>query len=139
MRSTGTRRISRGNRRGSMLVIVMVLLLVVAGVVGALVQVLHVERRQIRSHDARLQAAWLAEAGLERAAGRLRSAADYEGETWTVPAGSFGGAHGGSVEIRVEPVAASPQLRRISVTADYPADPERRKRKSRERTVQVTD
>jgi Tfp pilus assembly protein PilX len=139
MSSTGTRRISHRHRRGSMLVIVMVLLLVVAGVVGALVQVLHVERQQIRSHDARLQTAWLAEAGLERAAARLRDAAGYEGETWTVPASSLGGTHGGRVEIRVERVAASPQLRRISVTADYPADPERRKRRSRESIVEIAD
>lgn len=102
--------------------IVVLLLVVVMGIAGALLQSLVREQRQLRSVGRQHQAAWLAEAGVERAVARLRAAPAYTGETWDVPAATLDGDRGGRVEIRVQPLAGQPR-RRIQVTADFPNDP----------------
>jgi hypothetical protein len=79
-----------------------------------------------------VQAQWLAEAGLERAAARLAGQPGYSGETWTIPAGQLGGNVGAVVRIRVESVARPPARRRVAVEADYPDDPLHRSRCTKE-------
>ena len=96
------------------------------------------EHRQLRDHDDRLQAMWLAESGLQRASVRLAGSADYTGETWVVSAESLGGDRDGRVEICVEPVADEPNARRVHVTADYPAESEYRKRHSKHIQLSLT-
>jgi Tfp pilus assembly protein PilX len=103
----------------------MVALLVVTLVAGALVRSLIAAHRQSRQYADELQAQWLAEAGLARAAARLRADANYQGEVWTVPLGANGdntnAAESGQVTIAV---AAATQ--RITVEAIYPTDEHRR-------------
>ena len=70
-----------------------------------------------------LQAQWLAEAGVERAAARLSADANYRGETWTISAKELAGANDGAVRINVEKDAGRANRRRVSVEADYPDDP----------------
>ena len=56
-------------------------------VAGALVRSLITAHRQSHRYADELQAQWLAEAGLARAAAKLRDDANYQGEVWTVPLG----------------------------------------------------
>ena len=84
-----------------------------------------------------LQAEWLAESGLERAAVRLAEAPDYRGETWQVPAADLGGPWSGTVTIAVEPVAAQPARRTVRVQADYPDGVEPRARRRKHATVEL--
>ncbi len=80
------------------------------------------------------RALWLADAGLRRAAARLRSKqVDYRGEDWHLDAEMIGGNHDGEVAIRIESVDVSADENnqglpedtmrafRIVATADYPA------------------
>jgi hypothetical protein len=113
-------------------VVVLILLFAVVAIAGSLVYVLLAEHRQLRGHDDRLQAMWLAESGVERASAQLAVSMDYEGETWLVPAAEIGGAQTGRIEIRVERVVDEPEMRRVHVTADYPADSVHRKRYSKQ-------
>ena len=84
----------------------LVTLLVVTSLMGSLIRSLLVEMRQSRHEAADLQAQWLAEAALDRAATRLQSQADYAGETWNVefsPTVANSGGSSGVVEIHIEP------------------------------------
>jgi hypothetical protein len=111
-----------------MTVIVCLVILTVLG--GSLLALARARRRQVRQDERRLQAAWLAEAGVERAAARLARSADYEGETWAVPGADLGGPRGAAVTIAVGPVAGRPGRRAVDVRADYPAGEDDRARRS---------
>ena len=104
-------------RRGSMLLIAMVCLLVMMTIFGALLQMAHASRLQVRRDVLRSQARWLAEAGASRAAAALRQNADYTGETWTVSAATLSDGDG-LVKILVKQEPAST----IVVSAEYPAE-----------------
>jgi Tfp pilus assembly protein PilX len=118
-------------RRGAVAVVVLVCLVLIALIGGTLLRTGLVQRRRLQMEEGKLQAEWLAESGLERAAARLAAAPDYRGETWRVPAADLGGRGPGTVTIAVEPVAAQPGRRTVRVQADYPdgAGPRARRRK----------
>jgi hypothetical protein len=127
----------RARRKGAVIIIVLFLLTIVGVVVGTLVHALLIEHRQLHVHHQQLQAAWLAESGLQRAVARLRTDGEFSGETWSLPAEALGSDADGSVEIRVAPVEGRPHWRRVAATADYPNDPQHRKRCSREVLVNL--
>jgi len=120
------------NRRGAVLIVVLVCL----AAAGALFAVLARQALQERRSTERLlwnaQAAWLAEAGAERAAARLAVDPAYAGETWNLSPADLAGADGGAVRIRVEKVAGNPNRRKVRVEADYPDDPTHRVREIKE-------
>lgn len=121
-------RTSKHGRRGGGLIVALVTLLVVTSLMGSLLRSLLLEMRQSRHEAADLQAHWLAEAALDRAAARLRSQSDYVGETWNAefsPTAANSGGSRGVVEIRIERGAAE-QPTRVSVDARYPDEPQRR-------------
>jgi hypothetical protein len=115
--------------------------MVCVGIAGAiLISVLRVAvaERKGQSTDARrVQAAWLAESALERAAAILATDPDYAGEVWKVSADTLGGTDGGQVTIEVEAVTDQPGRRRVRVRADYPDDPRLRVRWSKQLTIQT--
>jgi Tfp pilus assembly protein PilX len=115
-------------RPGAVTVAVLVCLVVAAMIGGALLRTGFVQRRRIQMEERRLQALWLAESGLERAAARLADAPDYRGETWEVPAADLGGPWAGTVTIAVETTNAPPSRRTVRVQADYPNGAEPRAR-----------
>ena len=119
-----TRLPTPSRRRGAALVLAMVVLLVVSLVSAALVQSQLSAHRQSRRYADELQAHWLAEAGLARAAARLRADATYAGETWPAPVTDGLAA---SVTIVVDS-----NQKKITVQAVYPADEHRRVLVSRE-------
>jgi len=115
-------------RRGGGLIVAMVTLLVVTSLMGSVIRSLLVEMRQGRQAAAELQAYWLAEAAIVRAAARLRSSSDYSGETWNVdlsPVTNTATSPIGVVEIHVER-GGEGQPTRVAVEARYPDDPRRR-------------
>jgi Tfp pilus assembly protein PilV len=109
-------------RRGTVLIVVIVSLVVVLATLMALVRLAGSHRGAIESQSLRLQARWLARSGAERAVARLAADAKYSGETWNVTAGDLGAADAARVEIRIEAVAGHPQRRAVRVQADFPAE-----------------
>ncbi|MDR3638654.1 MAG: hypothetical protein P4L84_32915 [Isosphaeraceae bacterium] len=119
------------SRRGAVIVPVLVCFVLIMLICAGLVQLLFTERGITRQEERRLQAEWLAEAGLERAAARLSRARGYTGESWEVPAQELGGQDAGQVVITVETPKDEPGHRRVIVRADYPLAAERRARRQR--------
>jgi len=129
---------ARSSRRGLTSVAVMVLLFVIALISASLVKLVGTYRERSRANERVMQAELLADAGLDRAFARLADQPDYAGERWEVPAEALGlpSAPDGAgpaavVTIRVE--RAEPGgARSVRVQADYPPDPPRRARSSRD-------
>jgi hypothetical protein len=77
---------------------------------------------QLRRIEWRCQADWLVEAGLERAAARLKADPSYDGETWLIPAEAMG-SRSAEVVITTLPIEdGEAEPIRVRVRADYPAD-----------------
>jgi type II secretory pathway component PulK len=123
------------NRRGSALLIALVCLIVITIVSGTLLRQGIQARGQLRAEERRLQARWLAESGLERAAARLADDAGYTGETWTISADALADPWPGQVTIAVAPVAGHPARRLVTVRADYPSGATLRARHSAQATI----
>jgi hypothetical protein len=104
---------------------------------GVLLKVTLSEQRQGRVAEWRLQAEWLAESGLERAAAQLAASSEFAGETWQLTADDLGADATGTVTIEVEAVDGRSDLRIVRVRADYLRDGERRARHSAEVKVQL--
>ena len=109
-------------RRGVFMVVVMICLLVGSLIVGALLKLALLQSRQLVQEQARVQAEWLADSGLARAASQLAGDSDYAGETWTIPAADLAGHDGARVDIRVEKDPQQPQNRTVKIEAVYPAE-----------------
>jgi hypothetical protein len=75
---------------------------------------------QVRA-DERVQAQWLAEAGVRRAAAQLSANADYDGEEWLIEAPDLDRPKSASVLITVES-GAEPNQFRLVARARYPHD-----------------
>jgi hypothetical protein len=94
--------------------------------------------RQLTYEQYRAQAAWLAEAGLQRAFGRLVLAPDYSGETWNIETDSFGGGDSAVVVIRVEEDKTRSPRRKIVVEALFPSAGPYQARLTRQATVNIS-
>jgi hypothetical protein len=102
------------HRRGAVLVMALACLVIVGVLQVLLVQAAVARRRLSQEQALRHQARWLAEAGIERAAARLATEADYRGETWQVPAEDLPAAGRSAAEpatIEIEVQLASPGKR----------------------------
>ncbi len=125
-------------RRGLTSVALLIALFLVGLIAAAILKVAVARRAEVAREERRLQAGWLAESGMGRAAARLAASAAYTGEVWEIPADEFGGRGAGTVTIRVEPIADRPARRRVSVQADYPSGSGSRARKSQETVMEIT-
>jgi Tfp pilus assembly protein PilX len=132
---TNLMRHKSSDRRGAALITAIVCLAVIAAICGSLIKVVHAQRLLTRTEERKLQAEWLAEAGLERAAAKLARSQDYSGEIWQVAATEFAGRGSGSVKITVEKIADQPAKRVVRVQADFPADSDDRARLSKQTVV----
>ncbi len=119
------------SRRGVALAMALLALTLIVMVFGVLLKRVGGERAILRVEERSIQAGWLAESGLERAAARLERDPDFEGETWTIAAEELGGNAGAEVRIEVERVDGRPRLRRVRVRSDHPPDASRRARRSK--------
>jgi hypothetical protein len=124
-------------RRGVAVVLVVVVLVLIAVLCGSLLRLAAARRAQARADERRLQAEWLADSGLERAAARLAEGGSYAGETWRVAPEELGGPAGGVVRIGVEAVAGRADRRRVRVRAEFPADSPRAARRSKEGIIEL--
>ena len=117
--------------RGAILVIIMVCLVIGTAILGSLAGMAFSGRQSLRAVGWQMQARWLAESGIERAAARLAADRHYSGEHWVVPAQELGGPEAAAVNIRLETPTNQPTVRRVHVEADYPDDPLHRCRQSK--------
>jgi Tfp pilus assembly protein PilX len=126
----------RTARRGAALMVALVTLLVVMLLTAAVLRSLIASHRQTRLNQYELQAQWLAEAGLARAAAQLANRPDYTGETWQATTSDSPSAETtGIVKIAIQPSNRAGE-RVVTVTAQYPDHPLRRATVVRERTIQ---
>jgi hypothetical protein len=132
MKSIRTPQSAIHNRPGGVLLIVMICLAVGSIFFGLMIRTGLAEWRLVRVQERQMQAAILAESGLNRAAARLAADADYQGETWQITAAELGGGEAAAVVISV---ATDGDHRTIKAQADYPAAGDARVRESRERVV----
>jgi Tfp pilus assembly protein PilX len=128
---------NRHSRQGAVLVVVLVCAMVALVIFASIVKLAAAGRRMADERSWEVQAIWLAESGLERAAWRLTADADYTGETWTLSADQLAAADGAVVEIQVEPIPEQPNRRLVRVQADYPDHPQHRARQSKQVVVQL--
>jgi Tfp pilus assembly protein PilV len=128
----------RGRNKGSGLVVALVTLLVVTSIMGSIMHALLSELRQTRQTIHEVQAQWLADAAVARAASRLVRDRDYAGETWQIDlprSSSSPGERRGSATIQVERGEGA-ETARIKVHVNYPEESPRRV--SAERAVSVS-
>jgi len=124
-------------RRGAVLVMVLVCMMVALVILTSLVKLAAAGRRMTDRQAWQVQASWLAESGLERAAWRLAADADYTGETWTLSADQLAAADAAVVRIEVETIPEQPNRRLVRIRADYPDHPQHRSRQSKQAVVQL--
>lgn len=112
-----------------MAMLIAIVCVAVAGTVFLAMLTTAAARRQTAQTDAwRIQASWLAESAVSRAAAQLAADESYTGETFRLSAEELGGRDSGVVQIEVEVPSDQATLRRVTVRADYPDDPHRRAR-----------
>jgi hypothetical protein len=95
---------------------------------GALLAMAARGRVALRTEERRLQAEWLAQAGVDRSAAALAADPAYEGETWEIEPELLGGSAAGRVSIEVAAIEGAADLRGVRVLADYPVEESRRAR-----------
>ena len=124
-------------RRGAVLMIALVCVGLASVVLLALLRLAVAWDDVARIEEKQLQANWLAESALDRAAARLAADADYEGETWRVTPQLLGGREAAVVKIEVQRLPDSPTRRRVRVRADYPEDASQRVRRSKQLEMEI--
>jgi Tfp pilus assembly protein PilX len=109
-----------GERRGAVLIIALVCLVLVAAMGGTLLRWAAMEHKLLRAKEDESQARWLAEAGIERAAAQLGEATNYTGETWDIAAVDLPSAEPARVPLNVKPIEGQTRRRTIEVAVEYP-------------------
>ncbi|MGE3315378.1 MAG: hypothetical protein AB7O26_09695 [Planctomycetaceae bacterium] len=122
------------SRRGAVLVVAMVCLVIASLILGVLAHIGMLHYRQQRAEQERAQTEWLAEAAIERAADRLTADAGYSGETWEIDSAELGGVFDGRVQISV---SAEANDRLITVAATYPSNSSPFARVSKQVTLRI--
>lgn len=103
------------------MIVAMVCTLLATMILGAMLKLAMVHRRQMRAEQQSVQADWLAISGVERAVSRLSEDRNYRGELWEIEPEELGGVRAGQTEIRVTPSTAIPDGFTITVIATYPS------------------
>ena len=125
-------------RRGAFIIVVMVCLLVAGMLLGSLLKLALLQARQLECEQARQQAAWLADSGLDRAVARLASDPAYPGESWNIEAAQLGGSDAALVEIRVQQDETRDSHRAVVVAATFSADGPHPARITRQTTINLS-
>ena len=107
-------------RSGAFMIVAMICLLLTTALLGTLLKMAVLGLRQAHVDASGLQADWLAESALDRAAAKLAKDAAYAGETWSIPAEDLDGLHTGRVVISIKPPSGN--LAEVEVAAQYPAE-----------------
>lgn len=115
-------------RRGSAIIPVLICFVLILLICAGLLKIGLAQRGQNKAEERALQTEWLVESGIERAAAKLASSADYTGETWTITPAEMDGAWAGIVIITVARAKDKPTTRQVTVAAEYPNGVELRNR-----------
>ena len=107
-------------RRGMLAIALLICLIVLTLIAGVLLRAGVAQRDEVRAQERRLQAEWLAEAGLRRALARLDADPGYAGETWQVDAHALDSSDAATVAIAVE---RPPATRKPGRSASGPTTP----------------
>jgi type II secretory pathway component PulK len=107
-------------RSGAFMIVAMICLLLTTALMGTLLKMAVLGLRQAHVDASGLQADWLAESALDRAAAKLAKDATYAGETWNIPEEDLDGLHTGRVVISINPPVQN--LAEVEVAAQYPAE-----------------
>ncbi|HVX11350.1 MAG TPA: hypothetical protein VHC22_09235 [Pirellulales bacterium] len=108
------------HRRGVVLIMALVCLVLVTVLGGTLLRWAAMEHKFLRAKEDESQARWLAEASLERAAARLTDDADYRGETWDIAASELPLPQPARVRLVVKSLDGPDRRRSIEVDVEYP-------------------
>ena len=100
----------------------LICLFLAAALFVALLAIAADRHRRMETGQHELQAQWLVEAALERAAAKLAREDDYRSEDWIVPAEQLDGRQAGRVTITVQPIADAVGRYTIQATARFPRD-----------------
>lgn len=111
----------RHSRRGTIIVIAMVILLIFMAIGSTLIGSVLQTRTQLIREEQFLQTSLLVEAGLRRGFAQLRNDAGYKGETWQIAADIAASLDPAKVSIAVAESTDQKGTQFVSVTAEYPA------------------
>jgi type II secretory pathway component PulK len=107
-------------RHGIAALITVVCLSVVMAIGAVLLKASQAERHFDERLVAQVQADWLAEAGISRAAAQLAASIQYKGETWKIPASHLNRAAGDAVvRIEIKPDSSNAKRRVVHVIAAF--------------------
>ena len=121
-------------RRGAFLIVAMISLVLATALLGVMLSMVQAQRRQMAREQQALQADWLAESGVDRAAARLSRDSDYPGETWKVETSAPGDATA-EITITIRSPTDRPDARTVSVEAILNSGPGATVRRARETTI----
>ncbi len=122
MKRSPRTRSSKRCRRGSALMAALALVMLLGALLASWFSDAVTRQRQVKLRGYELQAAWLAEAGLEQAAARLAAAPDAGSFQIDYPAERLRTAHAARVQVEIAEAKDDAGARRVRVTAIYPAD-----------------
>jgi type II secretory pathway component PulK len=124
-------------RAGAFLVIALVCLVVATAIVGAVLTLARMQRRQMTHEVESTQAEWLAHSGIERAAHRLRHDVTYAGETWSIAPEELFSDDAGQVTIQVLSDTNLTHSRVVTVEAVFPVGAATSVRRTRRATIAI--
>ena len=125
------------HRGGLALMVVLVALAIVSAIGMSLLKSAISQHRQAARDVLVVQARWLAESGIDRAAALLKADEKTAGFQWSVTAEQLGSRHAAKVTIEIKPVENAPQRRQIFAATEYPAESPKRIRTTVTRFVDL--
>ncbi|WP_417387937.1 hypothetical protein [Gimesia sp.] len=111
---------TKNTRRGAVLVIVMICLLLISLVMASLLKSTLMQRRQMLKEQLQVQADWLVESALERAAQQRLTNPEYQGEVWQIDPEELGTRYAASAEIILKPEGDANRKLSIQARVQYP-------------------
>ena len=117
---------------------VMICLALVMMLMVAWFKTISLERQQLRAQQNRIQAEYLAQSALVRAAARLAAEGAYDGESFDVSAESLASNAPAKVTIKVAAIPDDAQARWITVSARVPAAGPHAAQRSKQQRILLT-
>lgn len=122
---------SLNSRRGIALLMTIAAMVFVSAIGAVLLGLARSRLLDLRREESAIQAEFLAEAALDRAAAKLQADPSYTGEIWKISAKEMGGREAAQVVIAISADSRRPNRREARAVADFPVDTRRRSRRTR--------
>ncbi len=111
----------RKDRRAMLVVSILACMTLVMLLMAGWLKIVALERQQLRGQQNRMQAEYLVNSALSRAAARLAADPSYDGETLSINAESLAASAPATLTIRVETAGDDPRARLVTASAQVPA------------------